>query len=85
MRTRFCISSSICTVDFSFVRYDGVDDKRFTSMTSSWWSRGLGTIYIQDRKWGPDLVSQVLRALLPNFQSCDNKGNRKLMLRINTK
>ena len=31
---------------------------------SSFLSRDQGTIYRQDRKWGPDLVSQVLRALL---------------------
>ena len=33
------------------------DDQSFSS-------RDQGTIYRQDRKWGPDLVSQVLRALL---------------------
>ena len=59
---------------------------RFEFMTSSWGSHDLSTIYRPDRKLGPDLVSQVLRALLTwNFQSHDNKGNRKIMLRINTR
>ena len=37
-------------------------------MTSSWLSRKLSTIYRQDTKWGPDLMSQVLQVLqLSNF------------------
>lgn len=37
-------------------------------MTSSWLSRKLSTIYRQDTKWGPDLMSQVLQVpQLSNF------------------
>ena len=35
-------------------------DKKITSMTPSWQSHDLDTIYRPDRKWGPDFVSQVL-------------------------
>ena len=47
MRTRFCTSSSVCTIDFNFVRYVGVT---FAFMKLSWWSRDLSTIYRPDRK-----------------------------------
>ena len=51
MRTRFGISSSTDT------------NKRILSMTWSWLSRDIATIYRPDSKWGPDLASQVLQAL----------------------
>ena len=38
--------------------------KNLTKDDQSFSSRDQGTIYRQDSKWGPDLVSQVLRALL---------------------
>ena len=61
MRTHFCISSSICTVDFNFVRYVGVI---FEFIMSSLWSCGLITIYWPKRKSGPDFLSQVLYGVL---------------------
>ena len=40
-------------------------------MTSSWLSHDLGTIYIPGTKWGLDLISQVLQALLStNYLRC---------------
>ena len=39
-------------------------DKRFASMTSSWWSKKLGIVYNLDTKWGLDFVSHALHPLL---------------------
>ena len=111
MRTSFCISSSIWTIDFNFVSYIGwhkiwiydviivimwlasaiyrPDRKwaqishlkfylRYSLQTLSdmlewqknyihdikWLSRYLNLIYRPDKKWGQDLASQVLKTLL---------------------
>ena len=79
MRNRYPISGSIATTLISnFVRYVTVT-KKFTSMTPSWQSHDLDTIYRPDRKWGPDFVSQVLYALLTSTLS-DMLGWHKIWI-----
>ena len=55
MRTRFGISGSTSIISFKFCQISW-DDKRISSVTSSYLSGGFSTICRLGTKWGPELI-----------------------------